>query len=78
MLPLALARRDAGHDVVVATGAPFLDRLPMRTVPGLPTEVDLPWAEQEVRRDPAVLAGVRTTCTWSASSPRPRCSAGWT
>ena len=50
MLPLALACRDAGHDVVVATGAPFLDGLPVRTVPGLPAEVDLSWAEQEVRR----------------------------
>ncbi len=59
MLPLALACQDAGHDVVVATGAPFLDRLPVRTVPGLPAEVDLAWAEQEVRRRtrPARLRG---------------------
>ena len=61
MLPLALACRDAGHDVVVATGAPFLDRLPVRTVPGLPAEVDLAWAEQEVRRRHPDLHGFEAT-----------------
>jgi hypothetical protein len=30
-MPLALAASDAGHDVVVATGAPFLGRLPLPT-----------------------------------------------
>ncbi|HEU4545883.1 MAG TPA: glycosyltransferase [Microlunatus sp.] len=61
MLPLALACRDAGHDVVVATGAPFLDGLPVRTVPGLPAEVDLAWAEQEVRRRHPDLHGFEAT-----------------
>ena len=61
MLPLAIACRDAGHDVVVATGAPFLDRLPVRTVPGLPAEVDLAWAEQEVRRRHPDLHGFEAT-----------------
>ncbi len=61
MLPLTLACREAGHDVVVATGAPFLDRLPVRTVPGLPAEVDLAWAEQEVRRRHPDLHGFEAT-----------------
>ena len=61
MLPLALACRDAGHDVVVATGAPFLDRLPVRTVPGLPAEVDLAWAEHQVRRRHPDLHGFEAT-----------------
>ena len=52
---------DAGHDVVVATGAPFLDRLPVRTVPGLPAEVDLAWAEHEVRRRHPDLHGFEAT-----------------
>ena len=29
LLPLALACRDAGHEVTVATGAPFLGQLPL-------------------------------------------------
>jgi hypothetical protein len=61
MLPLAMACRRAGHDVVVATGAPFLDRLPVRTVPGLPAEVDLAWAEQEVRSRHPDLEGFEAT-----------------
>lgn len=31
-LPLALAAAEAGHEVVIATGAPFLDNLPLPTV----------------------------------------------
>jgi hypothetical protein len=61
MLPLAMACREAGRDVVVATGAPFLDRLPVRTVPGLPAEVDLAWAEQEVRSRHPDLEGFEAT-----------------
>jgi len=61
MLPLASACQDAGHEVVVATGAPFLDRLPLRTVPGLPSAVDLAWAEQEVRRRHPDLHGFEST-----------------
>ena len=61
MLPLAVACQDAGHEVVVATGAPFLDRLPVRTVPGLPAEVELAWAEQEVRRRHPDLHGFEAT-----------------
>jgi UDP:flavonoid glycosyltransferase YjiC (YdhE family) len=36
LLPLALACAEAGHDVMVATGEPFLGRLPLPTVPSLP------------------------------------------
>ncbi|HEY5783897.1 MAG TPA: glycosyltransferase [Microlunatus sp.] len=61
MLPLAVACQDAGHEVVVATGAPFLNRLPLRTVPGLPAAVDLAWAEQEVRRRHPDLHGFEAT-----------------
>lgn len=35
MLPLALACADAGHEVTVATGEPFLDRLPLPTARGV-------------------------------------------
>ena len=50
MMPLALACADAGHDVVIATGQPFLDRLPLPTVPGNPHSLALDWAIQESRR----------------------------
>ena len=50
MMPLALACADAGHDVVIATGKPFLDRLPLPTVPGYPDSLELDWAIQESRR----------------------------
>jgi UDP:flavonoid glycosyltransferase YjiC (YdhE family) len=49
-MPLALACADAGHDVVIATGQPFLDRLPLPTVPGNPHSLALDWAIQESRR----------------------------
>lgn len=61
MLPLAVACRDAGHEVVVATGAPLLGGLPLQTVPGLPPEVDLAWAQQEVRRRHPSLSGFEAT-----------------
>lgn len=41
VLPLAVACARAGHDVTVATGAPFLDRLPLPTVASLPPAVRL-------------------------------------
>ena len=44
VMPLALACAAAGHDVVIATGAPFLQRLPLPTVNQLPDGVDLQWA----------------------------------
>jgi UDP:flavonoid glycosyltransferase YjiC (YdhE family) len=50
MMPLALALADAGHEAVIASGPPFLGRLPLPTVPGYPAEVELDWAIQEARR----------------------------
>jgi hypothetical protein len=50
MMPLALACADAGHEVVIATGKPFLDRLPLPTVPGYPAHLELDWAMQETTR----------------------------
>ena len=50
MMPLALARAEAGHDVTVAIGEPFLGRLPLRTVRGVPGGVDLDWVVGETKR----------------------------
>jgi hypothetical protein len=58
MMPLALACADAGHEVVIATGKPFLDRLPLSTVPGYPTNLQLDWAIQEAKRRHPDLHGV--------------------
>jgi hypothetical protein len=58
MMPLALACADAGHEVVIATGKPFLDRLPVPTVPGYPTNLQLDWAIQEAKRRHPDLQGV--------------------
>ncbi len=50
MMPLALACADADHEAVIATGPPFLGRLPLATVPGYPPELELDWAIDETRR----------------------------
>jgi UDP:flavonoid glycosyltransferase YjiC (YdhE family) len=50
MMPLALACAEAGHEVVIATGEPFRNRLPLPTVPGYPATLELDWAIQEARR----------------------------
>jgi hypothetical protein len=42
--------RDAGHVAVIATGPPFLGRLPLPTVPGYPPSLELDWVIQEARR----------------------------
>lgn len=47
MLPLALACADAGHDVTIATGAPFLGELPLPTAQGIAADVTLHDVEQE-------------------------------
>jgi hypothetical protein len=54
MLPLVAACAEAGHEVTVATGEPFLDRLPWPTVRGMPagTELDAVVAQTR-RRHPA-------------------------
>ncbi len=50
LLPLATACAAAGHEVTVAAGAPFLDRLPLPTVPGMPTGIELDAVIDETRR----------------------------
>lgn len=50
LMPLALAAADAGHDVRVATGGPFVDALPLPTVRTTAAHLGLSWAEQETRR----------------------------
>ena len=50
MMPLALACQAAGHDVVVATGPPFLDRLSLPTVAGHPETSTIGGAISETRR----------------------------
>jgi UDP:flavonoid glycosyltransferase YjiC (YdhE family) len=50
MMPLAVACAEAGHEVVIATGKPFLERLPLATVPGYPQDLEIDWAIQETRR----------------------------
>src|SRR4051812_19182319 len=41
VMPLVQASASAGHEVVVATGEPFLDRLPVPTVPGIEAGCDI-------------------------------------
>jgi UDP:flavonoid glycosyltransferase YjiC (YdhE family) len=53
LLPLALSCVAAGHEVTVATGAPFLDALPVRTVQGISAEATLRDIEQETLRNHA-------------------------
>jgi UDP:flavonoid glycosyltransferase YjiC (YdhE family) len=50
MMPLALACANVGHEVLIATGKPFLERLPLPTVPGYPDNLGLDWAIEETRR----------------------------
>jgi UDP:flavonoid glycosyltransferase YjiC (YdhE family) len=50
MMPLALASADAGHEAVIASGPPFLGRLPLPIVPGYPHDLELDSAIQEARR----------------------------
>ena len=62
LMPFALAAANAGHDVVVATGAPFLGRLPLPTVPGIEREFVLSRVEDEVHhRYPELRAGFPAT-----------------
>jgi hypothetical protein len=66
MMPLALACADAGHDVVIATGEPFLGRLPLPTVSGYPKSLQLDWALNEARRRHAELHGLEFSMTMFA------------
>lgn len=57
MMPLAVACADQGHQVVIATGKPFLDRLPVPTLPGYPPDLDLGWSIAQTKRRHPDLAG---------------------
>ena len=57
LMPLALACAEAGHDVVVATGEPFLERLPLPTWPSHPVENGIDWAFAETARRHPELEG---------------------
>ena len=61
MMPLALACAEAGHDVTVAIGEPFLGRLPLRTVRGVPGGVDLDWVVGETKRRHPDVEGYELT-----------------
>jgi len=74
MVPLALACAAAGHDVVVATGDPFVGRLPLPTVDGLPAGMSLEAAVAETRRRHPEAHGVDLMEAMFATSP-PRRSA---
>ena len=50
LIPLAQAFRDAGHDVVVATGRPMLDRVPLPTVNAWASDMGLSEVETEAAR----------------------------
>lgn len=50
LLPLVSACADAGHQVTVATGEPFLDRLAWPTVRGMPADAKLDAVVEQTRR----------------------------
>jgi UDP:flavonoid glycosyltransferase YjiC (YdhE family) len=58
LMPLALASAAAGHDVTVATGPPFLGRLPLPTVLQQPADLDVGQAFGEARRRNPDLDGM--------------------
>lgn len=50
LLPLATACADAGHEVTVAAGEPFVGRLSLPTVDGIPPGTDIDGVIEETRR----------------------------
>ena len=50
LLPLASACAEAGHEVRIATGDPFLDRLPWPTVRAVPVGTELDGVVEQARR----------------------------
>lgn len=68
MMPLALAMVEAGHDVTVATGKPFLGRLPVRTATGVPEDLDLEGSFAETRRRHADAHGLDLTIAMFADT----------
>lgn len=57
LLPLVSACADAGHEVSVATGEPFLDRLAWPTVRGMPADAKLDAVIEQTRRRHPELHG---------------------
>lgn len=57
LLPLALACQHEGHEVVMATAEPFLDRLPVDTWRSHDAEMNLGWSVAETRRRHPDLVG---------------------
>jgi hypothetical protein len=57
LMPLALACAEAGHEVTVAAGPPFLGRLPLPTIPQQPPEMDLGAMLAETKRRNPGLEG---------------------
>lgn len=57
LMPLALACAEAGHEVTVAVGPPFLGRLPLPTIPQQPPEMELDAAFTETKRRNPGLQG---------------------
>jgi UDP:flavonoid glycosyltransferase YjiC (YdhE family) len=71
MMPLALAFADAGHDVTVATGAPFVGRLPLPTTSSLPEGVTFKMFEREVFEAHPDLTGLDVpTALFGEVAPR--------
>ena len=77
LLPLALACVDAGHDVTVATGAPFLGRLPLPTVRSLPEGTTLKQLRDLTLHnhsdvDPSTVEGMYRFGGWMFGETLPR------
>ena len=58
LMPLALACAEAGHQVTMAVGSPFLGRLPLPTIPQHPPELDLDAGFREAERRHPDLHGM--------------------
>ncbi len=69
MMPLASACADAGHDVVIATGEPFLGRLPFATVPAYPSSLTLQGTIRETRRRHRLHGEAFTTAMFAEVAP---------
>src|SRR5512132_3755127 len=80
MMPLAIACADAGQEVVIATGKPFLERLPVRPSPATRTvlgalEAGLPQlllpqgADQFINAETLTTAGAVRALTNEAQQP---------
>ena len=76
LMPLALACAEAGHDVTVACGKPFLGRLPLPTIPQQPDALELDGVSP---KPPGVIPACTEPNWWSGCSPTsppkrsPRC-----